>query len=329
MKLVDRYVAAIARELPQNQAEEIAAELRDALLSKIEDREGDLGRPLTEKEVGQLLIDFGHPLVVAGSYRKTQYLIGPDLFPMWFATMRFVLAFSGALLLLSVVVAAISANASPADVIQRGLQAFWPWFLGVFGVVTLVFAVNERMGKYRFKLAFNPRHLPPPRARSRKPGQIVSEMVFGALALLWWFGIIKFRAIMPIPAFLDVHLAPTWDVFRAPIAAYLVAEFAINGLDLMRPAWTVLNACLSLAKNLAGCALMGLVLQTGHWVEIGAPTLSAHVREMIEQGFDKGLHIGLMVTFVVLLFKAGADVLRLLRSLDRDGSGTMRSFFAG
>ena len=91
--LVDRYLAAIGRELPIRQSEEITAELRDVLMSKIEDREAVLGRPLTDQEIGQLLIDFGHPLIVAGGYRTTPYLIGPELFPMWVATIRFVLVF--------------------------------------------------------------------------------------------------------------------------------------------------------------------------------------------------------------------------------------------
>ncbi|MEI9890346.1 MAG: hypothetical protein WDN45_06730 [Caulobacteraceae bacterium] len=88
MKLVDRYVAAIGRDLPKHQAAEITAELKDVLLSKIEDREAEFGRVLTDKEVEEMLIAFGHPLVVAGRYRKTQYLIGPEAFPFWLATMR-------------------------------------------------------------------------------------------------------------------------------------------------------------------------------------------------------------------------------------------------
>jgi hypothetical protein len=38
------------------------------------------------------------------------------------------------------------------------------------------------------------------------------------------------------------------------------------------------------------------------------------VQQKIQMGFDHGMRIGLGVTFVVLVFKAGADVFRLLRS---------------
>jgi hypothetical protein len=316
-KLVDRYLAAIRRELPLRHADENIAELRDVLMSKIEDKESDLGRPLTDREVEQILIDFGHPILVAAGYRKTPYLIGPELFPMWVATMRFVLGFWGVLLVVSLFVAAVSTPyATPQWLLDKAGNAFWSGLIWVFGVVTLVFAVNERMGKYRFRLHFDPRRLPPAptRGRGRKPAGIVAEMVMGAVALLWWAGLIKFRAMMPIPPFLDVHMASTWDPFRAPIAAYLVVEIAINGLELFRPAWVRLNASLSLARYLAGCVIVGLVLQTGHWVEIAAPSLAVNVQEMIQRGFDHGMRIGLGVTFVVMIFKVGADLFRLLRS---------------
>ena len=330
-KLLDRYLAAIGRELPMRQSDEITTELRDVLMSKIEDKEAALGRPMTDKEVGQLLIDFGHPLIVAGGYRRTQYLIGPDLFPMWVATMRFVLVFWAAILLVSLFVAAVATpGATPLWVLQKAGQAFWPGFLLVFGVVTLVFAVNERMGRYRFKLNFDPRRLPPVRARGRKPPQIISEMVMGVVALLWWAGLIRFRAIMPIPTFLDVHLAPTWDAFRGPIVAYLVVEIIIGGLELLRPGWARLNASLSLAKNLAGGVIMALVFETGHWVEIVAPSLRVTVQEMIQEGFDHGLRIGLIATLVIFVIKAGADALRLWRSLGgHAGNGASTAAAAG
>jgi hypothetical protein len=289
-------------------------------MSKIEDREAELGRPLTDKEVEQLLIDFGHPLVVAGGYRKTPYLIGPELFPMWMATMRFVLVLWAVILLVSLFIASVSNPATgPGWALQKAAEAIWPGFVWIFGVVTMVFAFNERMGKYRFKLNFNPRHLPPVRGKGRKPAEIIGQMVMGAVALAWWFGLIRFRAVMPIPDFIGVSLAPTWDAFRAPIAAYLVVEILINALELARPAWVRLNASLGLAKYAAGSMILALVLQAGHWVQIAAPKLAPGVREMIEQGFDHGMRVGLVVTFALMLFKTVTEARRLWKSFGRSG----------
>ncbi|WP_334161979.1 hypothetical protein [Phenylobacterium sp.] len=81
MDLVERYLAAIGRELPEGHRADITAELRDELLSKIEEREAAAGRALDRRELERLLVEFGHPLVVAHRYRRIQHLVGPAVFP--------------------------------------------------------------------------------------------------------------------------------------------------------------------------------------------------------------------------------------------------------
>jgi hypothetical protein len=49
MDLLDRYLAAVAALLPKTQREDIVAELRDTLLNQMEEKEAELGRPLTPR----------------------------------------------------------------------------------------------------------------------------------------------------------------------------------------------------------------------------------------------------------------------------------------
>ena len=55
MDLIDRYIGAIARRLPADQADDIVAEIRDDLLTRQEARENALGRPLDKSEVSALI----------------------------------------------------------------------------------------------------------------------------------------------------------------------------------------------------------------------------------------------------------------------------------
>jgi hypothetical protein len=314
MNLVDRYVAAIGRDLPPKGAAETAAELKDVLLSKIEDRESELGRPMTDKEIERMLIDFGHPMIVAGRYRKTQYLIGPELFPMWVATMRMVLTVGGAILLAGVVLGGAATHSTPVWILQRASHAFWPAFIWAFAVVTLVFAFNERMGKYQFKLNWNPRQLPPARAPGRRRFNLMVEIGMGLVVLLWWAGLLKFRAWLPAPPAVDVHLAAsTWAPLYVPVFAYVTAEIAINVLALARPGWGRVNAGLSLAKYVVACILTGLILGAGHWVEVVIPGAPAHAAEAMARGFDRWLQLGFTGAFVVYAVKAGVELYRLWR----------------
>ena len=112
--LIDRYLAAIARELPERQRADITAELRDELMSRIEGEEDRLGRPLTRTELEATLRDFGNPLVVAGRFRKTQHLIGPQILPFWWQAIK-------------VTMTVIAANDPPATTsmsVQKTSQPF-------------------------------------------------------------------------------------------------------------------------------------------------------------------------------------------------------------
>ncbi|ESQ92982.1 hypothetical protein ABAC460_01655 [Asticcacaulis sp. AC460] len=88
--MLEDYLRAVSRLLPRSKRDDIIAELRDEILTRIEAKEAELGRVLTDAETEQLLRDFGHPIVVAARYRDgPQYGVGPALYPYWAFAVRF------------------------------------------------------------------------------------------------------------------------------------------------------------------------------------------------------------------------------------------------
>ena len=83
MELLERYLQAVRFFLPQKQQDDIVRELSENLIAQMEDREAELGRPLTESEEADILRTHGHPMIVAGRYRAHQQLIGPVFFPVY------------------------------------------------------------------------------------------------------------------------------------------------------------------------------------------------------------------------------------------------------
>jgi len=121
MDLIERYLAAIARRLPADKADDIVAEIRDDLLTRIEAREDKAGRPLGKSEISDLIKEMGHPLLVASRYRPQQYLVGPDAFPFFVATLRIVAMF---LAVAFAVTAASRVAFGHADIARAVAQAF-------------------------------------------------------------------------------------------------------------------------------------------------------------------------------------------------------------
>jgi len=312
--LLERYLAAVARELPAAQAPDVIAELRDSLLSEIEERQDGLGRALDRGELEALLVDFGHPLIVAGRYRKIQHLIGPQVFPFWFSTLKLVLLIEAAAWLGMVVVRLAVVRPPIFDVFGQIFPSFFSLALTSFGVVTLVFAVLERAGRAPGRSGWSPARLPPARAPRRNRFNLASEIVMGAIFLLWWSGLIRFGWLLPLPPAFQVELAPIWTVLHWPIVAYISVEIGINTMELAVPAATRINASLSLLKNLAGCVIVGYALSAGHWLDIVSPALSPPVLAKVEHAFDQGMRIGLIASALVLAIKAGWDLWRLMQA---------------
>ena len=112
MELLDRYLQAVKKHLPWQRQDDILAELRANLESQLEDKEAELGRPLTKAEAEAWLKQIGAPMQVAARYQPQQYLIGPSLFPIYLYVLKF--ASLLALLVYSVVSAVlIFASADP------------------------------------------------------------------------------------------------------------------------------------------------------------------------------------------------------------------------
>jgi hypothetical protein len=80
MELLDRYLQAVKKHLLLRRQDDIIAELRANLESQLEDKEAELGRPLTTGEAEDWLRTLGPPMMVAARYQTQQYLIGPTLF---------------------------------------------------------------------------------------------------------------------------------------------------------------------------------------------------------------------------------------------------------
>ena len=147
MDVIERYLEAVAAQLSVEDREDIVAELRDLILSRIEAREEELGRALTDEEKEAILHEIGHPLVVAARYRKgPDSLIGPELFPYWlFGAKAGLIVITG----LQALVLLLRIMTDPVDFGQAIGQAFHGFFWGgltLLGALTLAGAIMEHYG---------------------------------------------------------------------------------------------------------------------------------------------------------------------------------------
>ena len=314
MDLIERYLGAIARQLSDAQKADVCAELRDVLLSQVEDEEGRLGRPQTREELEALLVRFGHPLTVAGRYRSTQHLIGPEVFPFWWAALKMSLAI---VIGVYVVLAVLSVvGGEDAELIgDRTTPTLTATLLLTLGAVTLVFALIERFGKSTLLNRWKPGQLPPASGRSVSPFEAGLEIGVGVVFILWWIGFIQFRNLLPDHA-LRLDMAQVWTYWFWPILIFSAYELAANLFALLRPGQARLVESLLAIRSLVAAAMLCGIYQAGHWVVVGSSTLPAAELAKTQANFDKGMAIGIAGAILVYLTLACASLWRL-RQLDR------------
>lgn len=161
MTLIETYLRAVAAQLPADTRDDIVAELRDELLTRMEAREAELGRPLTGAEQEAVLRELGHPLAVAARFGSgPQHLVGPELFPWWMFGVRAALTMLVVISVIGVVVRVLIGDADAGRAIAQAFHGLFTGAITVVGVATIVAWIIERQSeKPRFLTRWRVRDL--------------------------------------------------------------------------------------------------------------------------------------------------------------------------
>lgn len=314
MDLIDRYLAAIARRLPAAKADDIVAEIRDDLLTRMEVREDALGRQLTRDEVSGLIKDTGHPLVIASRYRTQQYLIGPDVFPFFVATLRIVAMFLVVVFAIDAASGVVFGHADPVHAIGRAVANILSSAMLGFGTVTAIFYALQRTGFPADHLAkWRPRDLPEVKDKQPNAWGSAFEVAAGVYFILWWCGLVPFPAYYGNAKGLVLLPDPVFTAIWWPVLALMVARLVFNLIQWLRPRWKAVLAVLSVATAAGGLGLAYVIYQAGHWLT-ATGTLPADQLADIDRGVNTGIHWAIVVVGAIMVFQCLQELWRLATS---------------
>jgi hypothetical protein len=305
MDLIDRYLDTVRLMLPGAQRDDITAELRDVLMSRREEREAELGRPLTRGENEDLLRGFGHPIVVAARYGRQSYLIGPELYAVYLLVLKVVVAaIAFAALVTGVVQSAVSpdhvghALASAASVVWTG------GFAGV-GAVTMVFAALQHSGAGARMLSdWRVDELPRFGRRGRRAPAWVEHaagLVVQGLFLLWWTGVLPFSwGAIPVEphGLLRVGLAPVWSTLYWPVIWLTLAAIVVETAWLVAPRRLRLCHALDMLRHAGLAALAAVALAAGCWAVVTGTDVPLDALAKVGKGVNLGIEGALIVVIV-------------------------------
>jgi hypothetical protein len=145
MQTLNRYLNAVAVLLPKARRAAVEAELGDTLLLRIEERQTELGRVLSETEIEALLKAHGRPLSIAACYQSHDPFIGPIVLPLYRLALRIGL---GATLIAHLVLVgvAIASGGDSFSAIAGTIGSLVMSAVTLFGAMTLMALFFDRHG---------------------------------------------------------------------------------------------------------------------------------------------------------------------------------------
>lgn len=208
MDLIERYVVEVGRHLPRQQRVDVQTELRSLLQDMVEDRAQTKVDKADEKVVTAVLLEMGHPEKVAASYQtRPQYLIGPQLFPVFKLVLSIVWVVLAVVSVGSIVLSVWNSDDFLVDITTLIIQAI-PDFLGAafsaFGSIAIVFAILERVIPESELNAeeeeeWDPRNLPTANnAQEMSRSELIAGIVFGLIFLMLLNGFPKWAGLILI-----------------------------------------------------------------------------------------------------------------------------------
>lgn len=305
--LLDRYINAVEGHLPQAQRQDIGAELREMIQSRMDEEAAAHGRDLTQAEQAAILKSVGRPVLVASRYGTAQYLIGPSLYPYYFSTLKTLATIGLPLLVIAVVVGAVGADnplLGAIRVVGRAFNAAWV----IFGVVTFIFwQMGRATPKPNFDDSWDPAQLPElplkqpnavPRAAS------ISHAAFLSVYLLWWTDVLplsRLLGLIPWAGNFTPQLGPVWQDVTVGIALLIAFELGLHLLNIWRPVVPKWRLALHIASDLAALGIIYYLLQAHDLVTIPAGGVLAGQQDRINDAARLGLLVlsGLIALGVV------------------------------
>ncbi|MBU5670986.1 hypothetical protein [Paenibacillus brevis] len=187
MEVIDRYVHAVIRRLPEGMREDIRKELHGLIEDMLEEQAA--GPVPTPEEAEQVLLHLGHPAAMAAKYRgHERYLVGPQLFESYLSVIKVVMiAVIASLSVIFVVETALRPNEITdqftsyiTSIVSAASQGF-VWVTVVFAMIE--YGIRKKTPSEYGSMSWRPSDLPPiPDSRAEiKLSEPIAGIIFTVL----------------------------------------------------------------------------------------------------------------------------------------------------
>lgn len=318
MTLKERYLKAVAAQLSGTSRDDIIAELDDAIMSRMEARETELGRPLTEADEEAVLRETGHPLTVAARYGSgPHHVVGPELYPWWMFGVKVGLTLLALITGVGMAASILSGNADISQAVAQAVSSLFSGAITIIGIATVAGFIIERqakrpaflrewrvkdLGLFEFGSSLNAEavsrglkegdwSLKSPSSKTRRASPMaraVGSAVGWSVVLLWWIGWLPLTHTSPevLGAVIggvdySLMLGDLHSLLYWPVIAFGLARIVFDVMRAARPEGVRFTALGDIGFGAAELALFGwLWLYSPLSKVVFVPTVEAFIERV-------------------------------------------------
>ena len=261
--MIDKYIYAVTRELPETSRKEVARELNDLITSMVDEKDA----ALSEKEkIDEVLRELGNPRELADRYRgKERYLIGPKYFYKYLFVMKIVVISIIIGISVAAVVGAVFSIDSLTELFGNYLISLFSAVLQGAAWVTVIFAIFEY---YEVSIengtdeeTWEPSQLSalPEKKAVISRGESVFSIVISTIFLLLFFLLYE-RIGIYYSTGSEVSFIPLFNTeqvnpFRLLVFVIFTINIVVELIKVIKGKWTTKNAMITTVLNIISAAL--------------------------------------------------------------------------
>jgi hypothetical protein len=206
----------------------------------------------------------------------------------------------------------------------------WSNIFFIFGLITLIFAVLERVQAQIPALhTWDPRKLPRVVQRKQRVSRVESifGLVFSVLYVIWWlslprYGIVVFGAVTP-----SFSVNPALRAYYLPMLIPTLLLIVQQCVNLFRPQWTWLRAFSMVVADAISLGIVVAVARVYPFVTFAVTGKNAAdqahtilILNQVIQWSAISIAIGIGIALAVHTFKAVQEIRRMMKDRQRPAS---------
>lgn len=270
--LIERYVAAVIQQLPEDERTEVAKELRSNIYDMLSDQPSD-------NEIIEVLQSMGSPTKLAEQYRQNpRYLISPQVYDEYIRLLKLLVPIVG---IITAIVGAVSGfievfqqagsqvNRILQVMLQTGIQSGVSGILQTFVWTTAGFVIAERSGilNNRKQKAWTIEELPPLTAEKLIPvsdpvAEMITTIVFSAFLLFGALNLYPMVFSNNSSVFLSIPLfSQSFVIFLIPVLIIgVLLTLIVSVLKLIDRRWSNRVCAWSIIDNVVSAIMWVFLL---------------------------------------------------------------------